>query len=174
MEILYLKDLGETVSFGCERKYSSARRVSNFNSNVPYGGIYPHIKLYCNVLVITSPPEGVVRYCFHPACLCVCVCVRSIFWYFIYRLLEEISIWNLYRILNSIKIIDRHRSKVKFTGTVHCFSKVQSYHQKLSHKKNSIFSCRHLFVCPIKWNNNNLSEQRNDVTQNSQYLTFNM
>ena len=36
-------------------------------------------------------------------CLSVCVsvylCVRPIFWYFIYRLLEEISIWNLYRIL---------------------------------------------------------------------------
>ena len=38
-------------------------------------------------------------------CVCVCVClsvylcVRPIFWYFISRLLEEISIWNLYRIL---------------------------------------------------------------------------
>ena len=56
--------------------------------------------------VITSPPEGVARYCFHPVCLsvcvcvcvclsvcvCVCVCVRPIFWYFISRLLEEISI----------------------------------------------------------------------------------
>ena len=59
------------------------------------------------VLFITSPPEGVARYCFHPVCLSVCVCVclsvylcvRPIFWYFISRLLEEISIWNLYRIL---------------------------------------------------------------------------
>ena len=50
--------------------------------------------------LITSPPEGVARYCFHPVCLSVClcvcvsvcVCVRPIFWYFIYRLLEEISI----------------------------------------------------------------------------------
>ena len=63
--------------------------------------------------VITSPPERVARYCFHPVCLSVCVCVcvclsvclsvylcvRPIFWYFISRLLEEISIWNLYRIL---------------------------------------------------------------------------
>ena len=24
---------------------------------------------------ITSPPEGVARYCFHPVCLSVCVCV---------------------------------------------------------------------------------------------------
>ena len=61
----------------------------------------------------TSPPEGVARYCFHPVCLCVCVClfvcvracvraclcVRPIICYFISRLLEEISILNLYRIL---------------------------------------------------------------------------
>ena len=31
------------MSFGCERSCSSPRRVSNFNSNVPQGGIYPHI-----------------------------------------------------------------------------------------------------------------------------------
>ena len=30
-------------------------------------------------------------------CVCVQVCVRPIFWYFISRLLEEISISNLYR-----------------------------------------------------------------------------
>ena len=29
----------------------------------------------------------------------VCLCVQPIFWYFIYRLLEEIAIWNVYRIL---------------------------------------------------------------------------
>ena len=28
-----------------------------------------------SVMVITSPPEGVARYCFHPVCLCVCVSV---------------------------------------------------------------------------------------------------
>ena len=32
------------MSFGCERSCSSPRRVSNFNSEVPQGGIYPHIK----------------------------------------------------------------------------------------------------------------------------------
>ena len=32
------------MSFGCERSCSSHRRVSNFNSKVPWGGIYPHIK----------------------------------------------------------------------------------------------------------------------------------
>ena len=32
------------MSFGCERSCSSHRRVSNFNSKVPQGGIYPHLK----------------------------------------------------------------------------------------------------------------------------------
>ena len=32
------------MSFGCGRSCSSHRRVSNFNSKVPQGGIYPHIK----------------------------------------------------------------------------------------------------------------------------------
>ena len=27
------------------------------------------------IFLITSPPEGVARYCFHPVCLSVCVCV---------------------------------------------------------------------------------------------------
>ena len=43
---------------------------------------------------ITSPPEGLARYCFYPVSLHVCV-----FWYFISRLLEEISICNVCRIL---------------------------------------------------------------------------
>ena len=100
---------------------------------------------------ITSPPEGVARYCFHlvclSVCLSVCLCVRPIFWYFISQLLEEISIWNLYRIrigLYSIhwKKIDLHRSKVKVTGTVHCFLKVQSYHKNWGIEK--YFFHRHL------------------------------
>ena len=32
------------MSFGWESSCSSRRRVSNFNSKVPQGGIYPHIK----------------------------------------------------------------------------------------------------------------------------------
>ena len=39
-----LKIWGIRVSFRCERSCSSHRRVSNFNSNKPQGGIYPHIK----------------------------------------------------------------------------------------------------------------------------------
>ena len=46
MEILHLEELGIQVSFGCEHSCYSARRVSNFNSNVPQGveSIYPHVK----------------------------------------------------------------------------------------------------------------------------------
>ena len=48
------------MSFGCEHSCSSPRRVSNFNSKVPQGGIYPHIKFerdrlnICRVRVFTS------------------------------------------------------------------------------------------------------------------------
>ena len=40
------------MSFGCERSCFSPRRVSNFNSKVPQGGIYPHIKFKQNKLNI--------------------------------------------------------------------------------------------------------------------------
>ena len=40
------------MSFGCERSCSSPRRVSNFNSKVPQGGIYPHIKFERDTLNI--------------------------------------------------------------------------------------------------------------------------
>ena len=74
------------------------------------------------IFLITSPPEGVARYCFHPVCLsvclcvcvCVCVCVRPIFWYFISQLLEEIWIWNLYRKL--IGLYSIHWKKLTFIG----------------------------------------------------------
>ena len=39
-----LKIWGIWVSFGCDRSCSNPRRVSKLNSNVPQGGIYPHIK----------------------------------------------------------------------------------------------------------------------------------
>ena len=41
MEILHFEDLGD---MSCERSCSTPRRVSNLNSKVPQGGIYPHIK----------------------------------------------------------------------------------------------------------------------------------
>ena len=62
-------------------------------------------------------------------------CKRPIpvFWYFISQLLLEMSIWNSYRtLIGSLSIHWKKltdRSKVKVTGTVHCFLKVQSYHK---------------------------------------------
>ena len=40
------------MSFGCERSSSSHRMVLNFNSKVPQGGIYPHIKFERDMLNI--------------------------------------------------------------------------------------------------------------------------
>ena len=40
------------MSFGCERSCSSPRRVTNFNSNVPQGGIYPDQKFERDPLYI--------------------------------------------------------------------------------------------------------------------------
>ena len=40
------------MSFGCECSCSSPRRVSNFNSKVPQGGIYPQINLERDPLII--------------------------------------------------------------------------------------------------------------------------
>ena len=92
---------------------------------------------------ITSPPEGVARYCFHPVCLsvclsvcvyvCLCVCPANILVFYFSAIRRDIDlkfIQDTYRVvLNSLKKIDLHRSKVKVTGTVHCFLKVQSYHK---------------------------------------------
>ena len=44
MDIAFERFGGYRVSRGCKRSCSSARRASNFNSKVPQGGIYPHIK----------------------------------------------------------------------------------------------------------------------------------
>ena len=92
---------------------------------------------------ITSPPEGVARYCFHPVCLsvclsvclcvCLCVCLANILVFYFSAIRRDIDlkfIQDTYRVvLNSLKQIDLHRSKVKATGTVHCLLKVQSYHK---------------------------------------------
>ena len=86
-------------------------------------------------------------------CMCVCVWVRPIFWYFIYRILEEISIWNSYRTLIGSLSIQQKRSRLKGQGQCHrdgtLFLKVQSS-QKLINRKFAILFCRHLFVCPNK------------------------
>ena len=87
--------------------------------------------------IVTSPPEGVASYCFHPICLsvcvCVCVCPADILVFYFSAIRRDIDlkfIQDTYRVvLNSLKIFDLHRSKVKDTGTVHCFLNTQSYHK---------------------------------------------
>ena len=65
----------------------------------------------------------------------MCVCPADILVFYLSAIrrdidLKFIHVQDTYRIvLNSLKKIDLHRSKVKVTGTVHCFLKVQSYHK---------------------------------------------
>ena len=66
-------------------------------------------------------------------CLSVCVCPANILVFYFSAIRRDIDlkfIQDTYRVvLNTQKNIDLHRSKVKVTGTVHCFLKVQSYHK---------------------------------------------
>ena len=66
-------------------------------------------------------------------CVCLCVCPADILVFYFSAIRRDIDlkfIQDTYRVrLNSLKKIDLHRSKVKVTGAVHCFLKVQSYHK---------------------------------------------
>ena len=81
-----------------------------------------------SLVIITSPPGGGCEVLFSP-CLSVCLCVypaNILVFYFsaIGRNIDLKFIQDTYRVvLNSQKNIDRHRSKVKVTGTVHCLLK---------------------------------------------------
>ena len=93
--------------------------------------------------LVTSPPEGVARYCFHPVCLCVCLCVcvsvcvsvcpANILVFYCSAIRRDIDLkfiqYTNRFVPNSLKNIDLHRLKVKVTGTEHCFLKVLSYHK---------------------------------------------
>ena len=65
--------------------------------------------------------------------VCLCVCPANILVFYISAIRRDIDLkfmQDIYRVvLNTQKNIDLHRSKVKVTGTVHCFLKVQSYHK---------------------------------------------
>ena len=71
----------------------------------------------------------------YTVCLCFCVSVSPanilIFYFSATRRDIDLKlIQNTYRVVpDSLKRIDLHRSKVKVTGRVHCFLKVQSYHK---------------------------------------------
>ena len=110
-------------------------------------------------------------------CLCVCisVCPANILIFYFSATRRDIDLKLIQytnRIdLDSLKKIDIHMSKVKVTGTVHCFLKVQSYHKNWAIE---FFFHRHLLGYFIRWNNKNWSEQRNDVTKNTSIFDFNM
>ena len=94
----------------------------------------------CHIFLYYLAPGGGCEVLFSPGlyvCLCVCVCVCLsvcpadiwVFYFSAIRIDIDLKcIQDTYRVvLNSLKI-DLHGSKVKVTGTVHCFLKVQSYH----------------------------------------------
>ena len=68
-------------------------------------------------------------------CVCVSVCPANILIFYFSATRRDIDlklIQDTYRVvLDLLKEIDLHRSKVKVTGTVHCFLKVQSYHKNI-------------------------------------------
>ena len=83
-------------------------------------------------------PGGGCEVLFSPGlCVCLSVCPADILVFYFSAIRRDIDlkfIQDTYRVvLNSLKKIDIHRSwshsKVKVTGTVHCFLKVQSYHK---------------------------------------------
>ena len=65
--------------------------------------------------------------------VCVSVCPANILIFYCSATRKDIDlklIHDTYRVvLDPLKKIDLHRSKVKVTGTVHCFLKVQPYHK---------------------------------------------
>ena len=65
--------------------------------------------------------------------VCVSVCPADILLFYFSAIRRDIDlkfIQDSYRVVfNSLNKIDLHRSKVKVTGTVHCFLKVQSCHK---------------------------------------------
>ena len=64
--------------------------------------------------------------------MCMCVCPADIWVFYFSAISRDIDLkfmQDSYKVvINSRKNIDFDRSKVKVTGTVHCFLKVQSYH----------------------------------------------
>ena len=88
-------------------EFSVMKYFIAFHANRKWSNLFdiPHCVYYGDTMlsIVTSPPEGALcivftRYVCLSLCVCVCVwvcvcvCVRPIFWYFISRLLEELSI----------------------------------------------------------------------------------
>ena len=90
-------------------------------------------------------PRGGCEVLFSPclSVVCVCVCPANILVFYFLAIRRDIDLkfmQDTYRVvLNSQKNIDLHRSKVKVTGTVHCFLKVQPYHKNWAIEKFHFF-----------------------------------
>ena len=111
-------------------------------------------------------------------CVCVSVCPADILLFYFSAITRDIDlkfIQDTYMVVpNSKKNIDLHRSKVKVTGTVHCFLKVQSYH-----KNWAIENFQYFFVYTslyaLSTETIKIRASREMTSQKiSQYLTFNM
>ena len=111
-------------------------------------------------------------------CVCVSVCPADILVFYFSAITRDIDlkfIQDTYMVVpNSKKNIDLHRSKVKVTGTVHCFLKVQSYH-----KNWAIENFQYYFVdtslYALSTETIKIRASREMTSQKiSQYLTFNM
>ena len=108
--------------------------------------------------------------------VCVSVCPANILVFYSSAIRRDIDLKSIQDtnmvVLNSLEknwpsYVKGHRDgTLLFEGTV--------ISQKLSHRKISIFFHRHLLGYSIRWNNKNLSEQRNDVTKNTSIFDFNM
>ena len=92
--------------------------------------------------VLFSPGLSVCVSVCLSVCVCVCVSGRYLVFYFsaIRRDIDLKFIQDTYIVvLNSMKNIDLHMSKVKVTGTVHCFLNVQLYHKNWAIEKFQFF-----------------------------------
>ena len=87
-------------------------------------------------MYIYLAPGGGCEVTFSPGmsvCVCISVCPANLLIFYFSATRRDIDlklIQDTYSVvLDSLKTIDLHRSKVKVTGTVHWFLKVQSYHK---------------------------------------------
>ena len=95
-----------------------------------------------HILLLPRPRRGLLGIVFTlSVCVCVCVCVsvcpaNILIFYFsaTRRDIDLKLIQDTYGVVLDFKRIDLHRSKVKVTGTVHCFFEGTVISQKLSHR----------------------------------------
>ena len=109
--------------------------MDDFKIHLPHVNIWQYNKCQCCITFYLAPGGG-CEVLFSPGlsvCVCVCVCPANILVFYFSAIRRDIdleSIQDTYRVvLNSLKKNDLHMSKVKVTGTVYCFMKVQSYHK---------------------------------------------